>query len=260
MRDRLKRMFFSAAWAKLLLWMFVAWFVIWAIRPSHPADFLLEHLLTVAFVAVLWWSYRRFRLSNISYTLMFLFMCLHVVGAHYTYSEVPYIDWGRSLTAVFGGGPSDADEVVATRNHYDRFVHFTFGLLMAYPVREIFVRLARVKGFWGYYLPLDVTMSLSMIYELLEWGIAVVVAGEVGQSYLGTQGDVWDAHKDMALATIGACVAMSTTAGINWWCQHDFAQEWAASLSSPDPVPLGEVRLAEMLSDEPQKNQRADRG
>jgi putative membrane protein len=127
-------------------------------------------------------------------------------------------------------------------------VHFSFGLTMAYPVREVFVRLARVRGFWGYYLPLDVMMSFSMIYELMEWAIAVLVGGDVGQSYLGTQGDEWDAHKDMALATLGGLITMTIAALINWRADRDFAVEFAASLQSPLPTPLGEVRIAELLS------------
>jgi putative membrane protein len=124
-------------------------------------------------------------------------------------------------------------------------VHFSFGLLMAYPVRELFVRVARVRGFWAYYLPLDVVMSFSMIYELIEWAIAVFVGGDVGQSYLGTQGDEWDAHKDMALATLGGIITISITALVNRRYDRDFATEFAESLRS-DGGPLGEVRLREM--------------
>jgi putative membrane protein len=86
---------------------------------------------------------------------------------------------------------------------YDRLVHFCFGLLMAYPIREMFLRVARVRGFWGYYLPLDVTMSFSMLYELIEWEYAACAGGEAGAAFLGTQGDEWDAQKDMAMATLG---------------------------------------------------------
>jgi putative membrane protein len=240
-----KRAFVSPAYPKWLLALFVIWFGVWAINPWHPDDFILEHILTVVFLGVLVWSYRRFPLSNISYTTIFLFMCLHVVGAHYTYSEVPYKDWLAALG--IGSGSEELAEGAAekARNHYDRMVHFSFGLLMAYPVRELFVRVARVRGFWAYYLPLDVVMSFSMIYELIEWAIAVFVGGDVGQSYLGTQGDEWDAHKDMALATLGGIITISITALVNWRYDRDFAQEFAESLHSASG-PLGEVRLREM--------------
>jgi putative membrane protein len=113
-------------------------------------------------------------------------------------------------------------------------------------VREVFLRVADVRGFWGYFLPLDLTMSTSMIYELLEWAAAAVVGGNLGQAYLGTQGDEWDAHKDMALASLGALIAMGVTAAINWRLQRDFAREWAESLRVKHKAPLGENEIARM--------------
>src|SRR6476661_5610477 len=102
--------------------------------------------------------------------------------------------------------------------------------LMENPIREMFLRIGNVRGFWGYFLPLDLTMSTSMLYELIEWGAAVTVGSDLGQAYLGTQGDVWDAHKDMALASLGALIAMLLTAAVNRRMQRDFAQEWAESI------------------------------
>jgi putative membrane protein len=245
--QRLIAAFLSPRYPYWLLWLFILWFGVWAIRPPHIQDFILEHVLTVAAVAFLCVTFRRFRLSNVSYTAIFVFLGLHIVGAHYTYSEVPYENWCRTLAGWFGREDFSLQAALGwERNHYDRLVHFTFGLLMAYPVREIFIRIARVRGFWGYYLPLDVTMSFSMLYELLEWAIAVIVAGDVGQSYLGTQGDEWDAHKDMALASLGALLTMSLTALINSRYQRDFAAEFAESLRVAREEPLGEVRLAEL--------------
>jgi putative membrane protein len=167
------------------------------------------------------------------------------VGAHYTYSEVPYKDWATAAGSWVGVDELGDRLFSGSRNHYDRLVHFSFGLLMAYPVRELFVRVARVRGFWAYYLPLDVVMSFSMIYELIEWAIAVFVGGDVGQSYLGTQGDEWDAHKDMALATLGGTITICVTALVNWRYHRDFAKEFSESLRS-DSGPLGEVRLREL--------------
>ena len=130
------------------------------------------------------------------------------------------------------------------RNHFDRLVHFSYGLLLAYPIREVFLRIADAKGFWGYFLPLDVVMSTSMLYELIEWAAAVGFGGELGQAYLGTQGDVWDAHKDMALASCGALLAMTATAAINWRLHRDFAREFAHSLRVKNARPLGEEAIA----------------
>ncbi|HEX3133223.1 MAG TPA: DUF2238 domain-containing protein, partial [Planctomycetota bacterium] len=97
------------------------------------------------------------------------------------------------------------------------------------------LRVAEVKGFWGYYLPLDLVMSFSLLYELLEWVVAVVFSGGVGQSYLGTQGDEWDAHKDMALAAVGALLSMTVNALINARWQRDFAREFNESLRAKTP-------------------------
>jgi putative membrane protein len=129
------------------------------------------------------------------------------------------------------------------RNNFDRVVHFCYGLFLAYPVREVFLRIANVRGFWGYFLPLDLTMSSSMIYELIEWAAALIFGGHAGMAYLGTQGDVWDAHKDMALASLGALIAMTLTALINWRYQRDFAREWTESLRIKRRKPLGEDEL-----------------
>jgi putative membrane protein len=136
------------------------------------------------------------------------------------------------------------------RNNFDRVVHFCYGLLIAYPVREIFVRVAAVRGFWSYFLPLDLTMSTSMMFELFEWAAAELFGGDLGQAYLGTQGDVWDSHKDMALASLGALIAMLITYAINRSLQHDFASEWTESLRVKQSQPLGEDEITRMLDEE----------
>jgi putative membrane protein len=183
-------------------------------------------------------------LSRISYTLVFLFLCLHAVGAHYTYSLVPYDAWfealaGRTFSSVLGW----------ERNHFDRVVHLLYGLLLAYPAREVLLRVAEVRGFWGYYLPLDIVMATSLLYELIEWAAAVAFGGELGVAYLGTQGDPWDAQKDMALAALGAVLAMLLIAAINARYQRDFAREWAESLRVKGRRPLGEDLLARRIQD-----------
>jgi putative membrane protein len=246
----LSQAIFSPAYPYWLLGIFALWFGVWAIRPPYPQDFFLEHIFTVAFVVFLCWNHNHFRLSNLSYTMIFVFLCLHVVGAHYTYSEVPYDQWLRAVGRRFGWEDFSLQSLFGfQRNHYDRLVHFCFGLFMAYPVREVFVRIVHVRGFWAYYLPLDVMMSFSMVYELIEWAVAVLVGGDVGQSYLGSQGDVWDAQKDMALATLGGLITMTATAFVNWHYRHDFATDLADGRTAP----LGEVRLAELGQQRPEK-------
>jgi len=223
---------FSLLWAAL------------AIAPWHRADWLIENVLLLLGAAGLVATARVFPLSRISYTALFVFFCLHAIGAHYTYSEVPYDQAGQRL---FG---FSLDELFGwERNNFDRVVHFSYGLLLAYPIREVFLRIVSVRGFWGYFLPLDLTMSTSMLYELIEWGAALTFGGELGAAYLGSQGDVWDAQKDMALASLGALITMTVTACINIAYQRDFAREWADSFRIRSNEPLGEVAIARMRSE-----------
>ena len=218
-------------------------FVVLAIAPNDRKDWLLENVLVVLFIGAMFASYRKLTLSRISYFLIFLFLSLHLIGAHYTYAQVPYDSWfesltGRSLNSLLGW----------ERNNFDRVVHFSYGLLLAYPVREVFQRVARLRGFWGYFFPLNITMSTSMLYELIEWGAAMSFGGDLGQAYLGTQGDIWDAHKDMAIASLGALIAMLITAAINIRLQRDFAAEWNESLRVKNSRSLGEDEMRRLLN------------
>jgi putative membrane protein len=228
----------SVRYPTTLLAFFLLVAVALGIAPLHRGDWLLENALAAGGVAVLVVTWRRFPLSNLSYTMLFVFLVLHEVGAHYTYSEVPYDEWSR---AVFGTSPNDLFGL--DRNHYDRVVHFAYGLLVAYPMRELFVRVADARGFWGYMLPLDLVMSTSVLYELIEWGAAAAFGGDLGVAYVGTQGDPWDAQKDMALATCGAVLALVITALVHRSLDRDFQREWAESLAVKHPEPLGEVRI-----------------
>jgi len=215
---------------------------IWAgIAPWDRKDWALENALVVGALWVLFATRKAMPLSRLSYTLIFVFLCLHEVGSHYTYSLVPYDAWCQSLF-----GTTLNEHFGFQRNHFDRLVHFCYGFLLSYPIREVVLRVVQVKGIWGYLLPLDVTMSTSMIYELIEWAAAVGFGGELGMAYLGTQGDVWDAHKDMTLASLGALLAMCVTALVNRSLQRDFGREWAESLRVKSRVPLGEEAIGRM--------------
>ncbi|PLX62425.1 DUF2238 domain-containing protein [Sedimenticola selenatireducens] len=227
----------------ILLCLFLVWWLWLAIDPIYRNDWLLENILVLLFIGLLVGSYKHLPLSRISYMLIFLFFCLHEVGAHYTYAEVPYEAWFQSMA-----GQSFNRLMGWERNNFDRVVHFLYGLLLAYPVREVFLRVASVRGFWGYFLPLDLTMSSSMMFELFEWGAAELFGGTLGMAYLGTQGDVWDSHKDMALASLGAFVSMAGTALLNSYLQRDFSQEWIESLRVKQPAPLGEEEIARLLN------------
>jgi putative membrane protein len=226
------------AYLALLGGLFGGLWIALALEPRYRDDWMLENVLVALLVVAIAATHRKFLLSRVSYTLVFLFLCLHEVGAHYTYSEVPYDAWIRALT-----GHSLNEAMGWERNHFDRLVHFLYGLLMAYPLREFFLRVADVRGFWGYFLPLDFTLSTSALFELFEWAAAELFGGDLGAAYLGTQGDVWDAHKDMALAGTGALLAMLVTAAINAYLQRDFARELQESLRIKARTPLGEDEI-----------------
>ncbi len=179
----------------LILWLLVLW-VITAIEPFNRRDWLLENLLVFIYAGLLIATYRRFAFTNLSYMLFGLFISLHLVGAHYTYSEVPFGFWLK-------------DTFHLTRNHYDRIIHFSYGLLNAYPMRDILMRSAGARPRWSYFLPVACILGFSCFYEFLEAAVAYIVSPELGDLYLGAQGDIWDAEKDTFLAFSGAVIAMT---------------------------------------------------
>jgi len=179
----------------MVAWLLLLW-VLTAIRPWYPRDWLLENLLVFACAALLIATYRRFAFSNLSYGLFTVFLSLHLVGAHYTYAEVPFGFWLRDALAL-------------QRNPYDRIVHFAFGLLVAVPFREILQRAAGLKPSWAGFVTVTCVLGFSGFYEGLEAATAMTVSPELGAAYLGTQGDEWDATKDMMLALAGAVLAMA---------------------------------------------------
>ena len=218
----------------LLLGFVTVW--IWAaIEPKYPHDWFLENLLVFIFVPIILLTGRYFRLSKLSYTLITVFMALHVVGSHFTYAEVPF---GYVLQDWFG----------ASRNMYDRMVHFTFGLLLAYPMRELLLRVAHARGIWGYLLPPALVLAYSGFYEIIEWLVAERVDPQAGLAFLGAQGDVWDGQKDMLLAFVGSILTMLVVALINWRLDPNFGVELRSSFKiRRGDKPLGEEALREML-------------
>lgn len=192
----------------MVAWLVVLWAVT-AIDPLVPRDWLLENLLVFLWGAVLVATYRRFQFSTLSYALFTLFLSLHLAGAHYTYEKTPFGYWMQDW---FG----------FERNHYDRVVHFGFGLLIAYPFREVLLKAAGTRRAWSYLLSVLVVLAFSAFYEILEGIVARLVNPELGSTYLGTQGDEWDAQKDTFLALCGASVAMGAAA---WKARRQAATE-----------------------------------
>lgn len=181
----------------IIIWVLAFW-VVMAINPLDRHDWGLENILVVTFAVCISISYFYLKLSNWSYFLIAAFLTLHITGSHYTYAEVPF---GFYLAELFD----------VQRNHFDRIVHFAFGLLLAYPIYEALTKFTGLKGWLAYYLPIDVVMAFSGLFEIIEWLIVELVNPDLGMAYLGTQGDIWDAQKDMALATLGSVIAIIIT-------------------------------------------------
>jgi putative membrane protein len=175
-----------------------------AIGARYPADWWLENGVVFAAAAGVALAWRRFVFSNLSLALLAAFGALHAYGAHYTYSETPF---GDVLREAFG----------LERNPYDRLVHFAFGLLLTYPLRELALRVLHARGAWSWLLPLGGALALSASYELVESWAARIAAPELGTAFLGTQGDEWDAQKDMGAALAGALCALVATAAARRW-------------------------------------------
>lgn len=191
-------------------WLLAAFGLFWlalAIRPHDRVVWLTENAITVASVVALAATHPYWPISNFSYSLVFVFLILHTIGGHYTYVRVPY---DEVVQARFGLALSE--RLGWKRNHYDRLVHLAYGLLIAYPTYELLERYAEPAGAWSYFLSPALIMATSMAFEVVEWWAAELLGGGVGSDYVGSQGDEWDAQKDMALATGGAIITMVVTA------------------------------------------------
>lgn len=187
------------------LWIFLSSFsAIWIstlVGTNDLNNWLLENTLTVIFFLFLLFSYKKYQFSDLSYLLITVYLCLHVYGAKYTYAENPFGYWLK-------------DYMGWERNHYDRIVHFSFGFLLAYPMRELFLKWVKYPTMVAWVLPIEITLSVSGFYELIEWAVADIFFPAQGDAYLGTQGDIWDAQKDIFLAFLGAILATTTVSVI----------------------------------------------
>jgi putative membrane protein len=169
--------------------------VVTGYRPERVFDWWLENAAALTFLAVLATTYRRLPLSDLSYLLIFVYLSMHEWGAEYKYSDVPLGEWMKPWLGT-------------TRNHYDRVMHFSYGLLLAYPMQEWFMRVVGVTSRWRYLLPVESTLAFSACYEMLEAFAASVLTPERGEEFVGMQGDMWDSQKDMLMAGLGAVTAM----------------------------------------------------
>jgi putative membrane protein len=183
--------------AGFLVFVAVTWW-----RPIHPAEQALHHSLTVLALVGLLILVRRANLPYASFCLVLVFLTLHTIAARWIYSFVPYDDW---LQALFGFRLSDT--LGWQRNDFDRLVHFSYGACLG-PVLFRYLRDRGRAAGWAALTAVEVVLSTSALYELFEWGIAMSLAPGAAEAYNGQQGDLWDAQKDMAIATLGAVLAV----------------------------------------------------
>ena len=172
------------------------------VDQPYPRVAPLHHLPTLALIIAAPFLARRWPLSNVRFACLAAFLALHTIGGRYTYWDVPYDAWsealfGRSIGETFG----------FSRNHYDRFVHFAYGLLAVPPVWEMLERHGRIAARPALWFAVAIVTAFSAFYEMFEWFLTLVVAGPMAADYNGQQGDLWDAQKDMGLALLGSVIA-----------------------------------------------------
>ena len=180
----------------ILIAIYAAGFALLAIRPYDRADWAMENFFPVSMLLVLLGTYRYFKFTRLSYYLLFFYLFVQSYGGHYTYALTPPFNWLR-------------DEFHLSRNHYDRVAHFMLGFLMAIPIREILLRFVSTSRRWMAFLTGAIVLAIGAFYEFIEWWVAVLVTPELGDKFLGTQGDIWDSHWDMFLALVGAICAQA---------------------------------------------------
>jgi len=172
-------------------------FIIWiwsGINPHYRSVWLSEHIITVVILGVLLLTYRKFRFSNLSYTMIFIFLVINTIGSYYSYSEVPLFNLIK-------------DTFELSRNHYDRMAHFMYGFLFFFPFHEFISKKLKVKGVWSYIMTVLVIVGTKGLYEILEYASTFFASTTTSKGFLGMQGDIWDAQKDMFLGTVGACLS-----------------------------------------------------
>lgn len=179
---------------KLAYALYIVVWTIMAINPKYPQDWLLENVLVFIFFPFIFFMDKKHNYTLSSTIFLLIFASLHSLGSHYTYAEMEHFN---AITHFFG----------FERNHFDRFVHFLFGLLVFRMLFEM-ISASATSAKVALIFTFTMVLSISTFYEMLEWLAAVILHPELGMAFLGTQGDVWDSHKDTALAMVGALINM----------------------------------------------------
>lgn len=188
---------------RCLFGLYGVWWIVMAVSPNDRFDWALENLLVFLLWGVLWASRKTYPLTRGAYILIVLFLALHAMGAHYTYAETPFGDF---IAQVFN----------TERNHYDRIVHFAFGLLWVVPFKIFLEHYVLMPGkeSWCAFLAINLVLSLSGLYELIEWTAALILDPNAALAFLGAQGDPFDGQKDAGLAFLGSLLGILL---FNFW-------------------------------------------
>jgi len=191
-----KAKFFRSKYHLGLVVAYGLWWAFMAYKPVYFTDWAIENILVVFTVVIFWWAYPKIKLSNLSFTRIAIFMALHTLGSHYTYAEVPVGYW---IQDWFG----------LERNHYDRVIHFSYGLFWFWPFLEIARKIFGARDRWNGFASLLFIAGSSAVYETMEWVTAEVVSPEAAMAFLGVQGDLFDAQKDHSMALLGGLISFA---------------------------------------------------
>ena len=179
-----------------LICIYLLGFAALAINPHDRADWALENLFPISQLVAVCIGYRYYKFTRLSYYLIFFYLFVQSWGGHFTYAEAAPFNWLR-------------DQFHLSRNHYDRVAHFMLGFLLAIPIKEILMQFVTASRRWMNFLTAAIVLAIGAFYELIEWWVSVLATPDLGDKFLGTQGDIWDTQWDMFLALIGAVVTLA---------------------------------------------------
>lgn len=180
----------------LLLILYLVGFILLAVDPHDRADWALENFFPISQLIAVIIAYRYYKFTRISYYMIFFYLFVQSWGGHFTYAEAAPFNWVR-------------DEFHLGRNHYDRVAHFMLGFLLGLPIREILMQFVSASRRWINFLTAALVLAIGAFYEFIEWWVAVLVTPNLGDKFLGTQGDIWDTQWDMFLALVGAVLTIA---------------------------------------------------